>query len=279
MRTTIHVVSAADYWPFAEGLRRGRRDWWLRASHNQEAGRDIEAVAAHVERLLREGPRRRKELTDHVAAAGLPSVPWPGVGMWLDMVRVPPSGTWERRSADLYGLAEQWVGPSTATEEEGQELLVRRYLTGFGPATVKDIAGWMGLTPAAVRPVLERLKLRDFRAEAGAELLDLPRAPLPDPDTPAPVRFLPTWDASLLVHARRAQILPERFRDRVFDTKTPHSVPTFLVDGSAAGTWRHDGGRIRVDPFEPLPKSVTRELEAEAGRLATFHDVGESPAE
>jgi len=112
---------------------------------------------------------------------------------------------------------------------------------------------------------------RRFRDQQGAELFDLPRAPLPDPETPAPVRFLPTWDATLLVHARRTQLLPERYRGLVFSTRNPHSVPTFLVDGAVAGAWRHQQGRVRLEPFEPLPRRVTRELEEEAQRLAAFH--------
>jgi len=98
------------------------------------------------------------------------------------------------------------------------------------------------------------------------------RAPLPDPETPAPVRFLPTWDAALLVHARRTGILPERFRPLVFNTKNPPSVPTFLVDGAVAGTWRYQNGRVELEPFERLDSSVLRELRDEAERLAAFHE-------
>ena len=127
----------------------------------------------------------------------------------------------------------------------------------------------MALTP--LRPVLERVGTRRFRDAEGRELFDLPDAPLPDPETPAPPRFLSTWDANLLVHARRTQVLPERHRGRIFHTKAPHSFPTFLVDGSVAGTWRYEGGRIELDPFEPLPKATRRALEAEAERLADFH--------
>jgi hypothetical protein len=119
--------------------------------------------------------------------------------------------------------------------------------------------------------VIDRLALRRFRDEKGKELLDLRRAPLPDAATPAPVRFLPTWDATLLVHARRTQILPERHRPLVFNTKTPHSVPTFLVDGAVAGTWRYERGRVEIKPFEPLAKAVRREVEDEAKRLEAFH--------
>ena len=89
----------------------------------------------------------------------------------------------------------------------------------------------------------------------------MPRAPLPDADTPAPVRFLPAWDATLLIHARRTQILPERYRARVFNTKTPHSIHTFLVDGQVAGSWRHEKGRIVLDPFERLSAEARRALE------------------
>jgi hypothetical protein len=119
--------------------------------------------------------------------------------------------------------------------------------------------------------VIERLRLRRFRDEQGRELLDLPRAPLPDPDTPAPVRFLPTWDATLLVHARRTAILPEPYRPRVFHTKTPHSVSTFLVDGAVAGTWRYEKGRVRLEPFHSLARATRRDLAEEAEKLAAFH--------
>lgn len=123
-----------------------------------------------------------------------------------------------------------------------------------------------------LRPVVERLQLRRFRDERGGELLDLPRAPLPGPDVPAPVRFLPTWDAMLLVHVRRTQILPEDYRSLVFNSKTPHSVSTFLVDGAVAGAWRYEGGRVRLEPFGPVPRPARRDLQDEAERLAAFHE-------
>ena len=192
-------------------------------------------------------------------------------GLALDLVRVPPSGTWERRRADIYALAEDWVGPPSATAAQGVELLVRRYLQGFGPASAKDIAGWAGLNVATIRPALDSLSLRRFRDEQGKELVDLPRAPLPDPETPAPARFLPVWDATLLVHARRTGILPEQHRARIFNVKNPQSVNTFLVDGQVAGTWRYEQGRIELEPFGRLPKQARAELNEEAERLAAFH--------
>jgi hypothetical protein len=119
--------------------------------------------------------------------------------------------------------------------------------------------------------VLDRMPLRRFRDESGRELLDLPRAPLPDPETPAPVRFLPTWDAVLLVHARRTGVLPEAYRPRIFATTMPQSVGTFLVDGTVAGTWRYESGRVVMEPFRRLPRAVRLELDDEAERLGAFH--------
>jgi hypothetical protein len=271
MRVTIHLVSARDFPVLAEGVREQRRAWWARAHGGRADKRKIAAAAKKARSLLAKGPRRRAELAEEL---GADSVTWNGVGMWLDLVRVPPSGTWEQRRADLYALADDWLGESEATAEQGLELLVRRYLSGFGPGSLKDLANWAGLPAALLKPVVEGLKLRRFRDERGGELLDLPRAPLPDPETPAPVRFLPVWDATLLVHARRTQILPEQYRTRVFGTKTPQSVNTFLVDGRVAGTWKYDRGRVVVEPFERLARDVRREVAEEAARLTEFHAEG-----
>ena len=193
--------------------------------------------------------------------------------MWIDLVRVPPSGTWERRRADIYAAAEPWLGapPKGLDERAGVELLVRRHLTGFGPAPVADIASWAGLHPKRVQPVVEGMKLRSFQAEDGEELVDLPRAPLPDPETPAPARFLGTWDAMLLTHARRTGVLPEEHRSKVFNPKTPQSVPTFLVDGRVAGTWKFEKGKVATKPFSRLDASAKRELRDEGDRLAELH--------
>jgi hypothetical protein len=193
-----------------------------------------------------------------------------GVGLWVDLVRAPPSGTWERRRADLYALAEDWLPPAEIDHDAAVEHLVRRYLAAFGPATRNDVASFTGLPARELAPAIDRAAARRFRSEDGEELLDLPRAPLPDAATPAPARFLPTFDATLLVHARRTQVLPEQYRPLIFHTKAPHSHPTFLVDGAVAGTWRHEGGRIELSPFDRLDAADRRELEAEAERLAAF---------
>jgi hypothetical protein len=237
LRVTIHVVSAADYPPFTEAVRAARQQWWARAARSQLGGADPEAAAALVRERLAAGPARQAELVKLLTDKGYPRVVWNGIGLWVDMVRVPPSGTWERRRADLYGLATDWLGPWKVEEADAVEHLVRRYLAGF-------------------------------RDGQGTELFDLPDAPLPGPGTPAPSRFLSTWDANLLVHARRTQLLPERHRSRIFHVRAPHSFPTFLVDGAVAGTWRHERGRVHLEPLAPATR---RELEDEAERLALFH--------
>lgn len=265
MRVTIHMVTKRDYSLFAAGLREPRRAWWLRVS--KRGPREIQAVARRVRSFLADGPKPRREIQQEL---GLDSTTFNGVGLWVDLVRVPPLGTWERKRADLYGLAESWIGPVDADPAAGVEHLVRRYLAGFGPASRRDILGWAGLDLPTLSPVLERMKLRRFRDERGGELLDLPRAPLPDADTPAPVRFLPTFDATLLVNCRRTQILPERYRPVIFNTTTPHSVGTFLVDGRVAGTWRAAAGSVEVEPFETLPRATRRKLSEETERLREF---------
>jgi winged helix DNA-binding protein len=265
MRATIHLVSKRDYWPFVVGIRRGMREWWLRTHGRDTNLREITANDRKVRKALSGRTLSRAELE------ALLGTRLSAAGLFVDLVRVPPSGTWERRRADLYALAEDWVGPESASPDEGVERLVRRYLQGFGPARPAEIADWASLNVSTVKRALERITLRRFLDEQGKELVDLPRLPLPAPDTLAPVRLLPVWDATLLVHARRTQILPERHRARVFDVRNPQSLNTFLVDGQVAGTWRYEAGRVKTEPFGRLPKGVRAELADEAERLAVFH--------
>jgi Winged helix DNA-binding domain len=267
LRSTIHLVSARDWWPLTVAVERGRREWWRRANRDGLTARDMSAAARKLRRALAGGTVLRRtqieELVGKTQALG--------AGLWLSMVRVPPSGTWERRRADLYAAAEDWLGPPEVAHDAAVDHLVRRYLSGFGPATLPEIANWAGVPAATIAPALSRLRLRRFAAQNGEELVDLPRAPLPDPETPAPVRLLPTWDAILLAHARRANVLPERHRGRIFATKMPQSLPTFLVDGSVAGSWRYEKGRVVVDAFERLDRATARAVRAETDRMAAFH--------
>jgi hypothetical protein len=276
MRSTIHLVSARDYWAFAEGIGPSRQEWWHRTWGKEFSRAQIDRVAARLDTELAGRVWPRKEL-DSLMRSHSTTV-WSGA--WVALIRVPPSGTWKRRRADLFQRAAEWIGESDADEHRGLRHLLRRYLGGFGPARLADAASWAGVDVAKMKAAAERMSLRRFRDEEGRELLDLPRAPLPYASTPAPIRFLPTWDATLLVHCRRARILPEEYRPLVFSTKVPHSVGTILVDGAVAGSWRAEaaGGKamLRYTVFERIPAGATRDLREEAAALIRFIEPGAS---
>ena len=268
MRTTIHLVSAREYWRYALGVRQARRAWVLR-NPDTAAGRDGEAAmgsrADALRTALADGPRTVKELGD--LATGFVA----SIGLWVDLVRVPPSGTWERRRADRLALAESWIGPDDATKEAGLAHVVRAYLRAFGPASWRDIASWAGLSVTDLKGAGEGVALRAYRDDDGKPLVDLVDGEIVDADTPAPVRFLPHWDANLLVHTRRTGLLPEAFRPRVFSTKNPFSVGTYLVDGTVAGAWSLRDGRIVLDPFRELSSCDAAAVEREREALEAFH--------
>jgi hypothetical protein len=270
MRGTIHTVSAADYWPMMAGIGRISREWFTKQVRAM-AETDMLAVASAVRQELAEGPLRITELSRRLEARGFPprSAGW--ASWWVELLRVPPSGTWERRRADLYELADRWLRRRDVDEDDGIEHLIQRYLGAFGPAPPKDIASWMGLNVSQMKHVIERMELREFRDERNGRLLDLPDAAMPVAETPAPVRFIPVWDAMLLVHARRTQVLPEEYRPLIFNTKTPHSHNTFLIDGQVAGTWRFEAGKVQLTPLRTLSREERLGLDEEAHRLAAFH--------
>jgi hypothetical protein len=272
MRTTIHMVSRRDFWPYSLGIRRARRAWGVGVNANVPPATTADGARA-LRAALADGPRTVKELGD--VAGGFLGL----VGLWVDLVRVPPSGTWDRRRADRLGLAEDWVGAPDATEADGMRHVIRAYLRGFGPAPWGDISKWAGMPVRDLRAAVdaagdgagECLELVRYRDEAGRELLDLPDAPLPDPETPAPVRFLPHWDATMLVHARRTQVLPEAYRARVFSNGNPFSVGTVLVDGAVAASWSVRDGCVIVDPVRELTPAEADEIETERAALEAFH--------
>jgi hypothetical protein len=273
MRITIHTVTAADYWHMAVAVREPRRDLWRR---NWRVSDDRMAEAARAVRAaLAEGPLRHRDLVARTAEDGFSREETNGAALWVDLVRVPPQGTWERPRADRYELAERWL-PAEALPDEGEArtFLLRRYLGGFGPASLADAASWMGVAVAELRPVAERMELRRFRDDAGRELLDVPDAPLPDPDTPAPPRFIGSFDAMLLAQARRTGVLPEAFRSVIFNTRTPQSWHTFLIDGRVAGTFRYDRAGVTLEPLRPLTAAERAALDAEAHRLERFVTAG-----
>jgi hypothetical protein len=131
------------------------------------------------------------------------------------------------------------------------------------------MTAWSMQHAAEIALALERLELRRFRDEQGRELLDVPRAPLPEPGTRAPVRFLPKWDNLLLAFADRARVLPDPYR-RLVIKQNGDVAQTFLVDGFVAGTWRAEDGRVVVEPLAPIPAAARREVAEEAERLEAF---------
>lgn len=272
-RSTIHLTTPADYVAMTAGTQPARQRWWLQTAGSRGlAAIDHDAVAAVVRTWFADGPLTRAQVLDRLAAEGIDRAHWEGLVQWLDVLRLPPQGTWERRRAHLFGLAAlELPDVPPVTREAGLRRLVVRGLGGFGPLTAPDLATWAGVPVADLEPALAALPLRRFRAaEDGAVLLDLPRRPLPDGDVPAPVRLLPTWDAVLLVHCRRTGLLPEVHRSAVFSTRNPHSVGTVLVDGRVVAAWRPSPTGIDVEPFEDIPPSAMAEVRAEAAALAAF---------
>jgi hypothetical protein len=264
MRTTIHIVSRAEYWRLSIGTMRSQQLWAQRVQALPPERR-VRESADRLRALLADGPRTVRELGD-IAKGFVGSL-----GYWVRLVRVPPSGTWEHRRADRLGLAEDWVGPIDATEDEGLEQLVRSYLRAFGPAAWKDIASWAGVGIADLKRGAANLALVPYLDERGSRLLDLPDLQVTDEDATAPVRFLPHWDANLLVHARRTGVLPEEHRPRVFSIRNPFSVGTVLVDGRVVAGWSAKDNRIVVDPFEDLRPPDRRSVERERQALEAFH--------
>jgi hypothetical protein len=265
MRTTIHMVTRREFWRYAMGVRQARRAWALRVAGRSADEPAMVQAAAAIRKALADGPRTVKELGS--LGAGFVG----SLGLWVDLVRVPPSGTWARRRAHRLALAEDWIGPPDVTEADGLTHIVRAYLRGFAPAPWRDIASWAGISTADAERGGGALALARYRDENGRELVDLPNAPLPDAETPAPVRFLPHWDALLLVHARRTGVLPGPYRSRVFTSRNPFSVGTYLVDGRVAGAWSVRNGRVVLDPYEDLTVSDRRAVEEERAALEAFH--------
>ena len=264
MRSTIHLVTRGEFWAFEAGGHRARQDavWRIRTA---PSAAQLEAASERLREALADGPRSVAEL-DGLAAGFIGNL-----GLWVPLVRVPPSATWDRRRADRLALAEAWVGPCDATEADGLAQLVRSYLRGFGPAPWRDIASWAGIPVGDARRGGAALELVRYRDASGSELVDLPDGPLPDPDTPAPVRFLPHWDNTMLAHARRTGLVPEAIRPQIFNSKNPFSVGGVLVDGRVIGSWGYRDRRIMVQWYEPIGRVDASAVEAERAALEAFH--------
>jgi len=261
MRTTLHIVSRADYSMIRAALLPGKMERFGRL--------DLKQLTARLA-ALEPGPQLRvrwyETLEDQPVRAEERWPLWGAVLLHAGLVHAPPSGRIGYRGSASFKPADAADPP-----EAPFAALVRRYLGAFGPASVEDVSSWSSLRTPLVREGLDGLRLRRFRDEKGRLLFDLPRAPLPLPDTPAPVRFLPKWDSSLLAYApsERERILPERYRRTVI-RPNGDVLPTFLVDGFVAGTWGVERKRVRCDPFEPLPTRVRAQVEAEGERVLEF---------
>jgi len=282
MRNTVHLVSARDCLtlrPLVQPVI--DRDLYANRAHREGLeGVDAEALSAAGRALLEAGPRTAKEL------GVLLRERWPerdpaslarAVRHLVPLVQVPPRGVWGRSGPAAHTTAEAWLGRPLGPAPSPEELVVR-YLGAFGPANVKDVQTWSGLT--RLGEVVDRLRprLSTFRDEHGGELFDLPDAPRPDPDAPSPPRFLPEFDNLILSHADRTRVLADEHR-KAIASKNGMVPATFLVDGFARGTWKTE--RIRrkatlvIEPFEPLAKNNRDALAEEGERLVRFMTVPE----
>lgn len=254
LRPTIHLVTARDYdalAPLNEGvMARSFRSSWSKRMGDVA----VAPVVAAGRAQLADGPLSRAELDARLAPA-FPGAERGALAMaatsHLPVAQVPPRGLWRTPGQARFGLREP------APSDVGAQEVVLRYLRGFGPATVADIRTWSGWT--GVRDVVARLELVTVTDEDGRTLLDVPGAPYPDEDTPAPPRFLPAFDNVWLAHADRARIVSER-------VAPPGG--TLLVDGFTAAGWTVHEGELHFD--RPLPAEHREAVAAEGEELLAF---------
>ena len=263
MRQTLHLVTRRDYWLLRAALSETNFPW--ESAHAKRLAADVRALAgrgavttaealAHLE--------RNHKLTGIDARRA-----WRYARVAAHVLHHHETALWNARPAGRFVAID---APEPHDPLDARAEMLRRYLAAFGPAARRDIVAWsMMHVPEISRALAELEPLRRFRDESGRELFDVPRAPLPDPEAPAPVRFLPKWDNLLLAFADRTRVLPEDYRKKVI-RMNGDVAQTFLVDGFVAGTWRVERGRIVVEPFARLARSVQRELEEERERLQAF---------
>lgn len=283
LRGTVHLVTARDCLALRPVIQPVLDRWFHRGSTygRHLAGLDLTGVLVAGRALVEEEPRTGQAL------GALLRERWPdrdakslaeAIRALVPLVQLPPRGVWGASGQATLTTAEAWLGRSLAADA-APDALIRRYLAAFGPATIADAQKWSGL--AALRPAFERLRpeLLTFRDERGRELFDLPDAPRPDPEGPAPARFLAEFDNVLLAHADRARIAGAIPASR-FITINGLVLGTILVDGFVGGTWKiareHGAAMLHVTPFAPLAPPDRIALAEEGARLLAFAAPGEA---
>jgi hypothetical protein len=283
MRSTIHLVTARDCLSFRPALQpvidRGTAPGgpWGR----NLADLDLAEVAAAGRALVEERPRTLAELGALLAARWTdrdPASLAQAIRTHVPLVQVPPRGLWGNGAPAASTSAEAWLGEPLDPDGTPDRLALR-YLAAFGPASVRDLQAWSGLTGLAEVVDRVRPRLRTFRDEQDRELFDLPDAPRPAEDTPAPVRFLPEFDNVLIGYADRTRIISAEDRRRVF-TVNGQVRGTVLVDGFVVAMWRlarkRGAATLTVHRFADLSAADTTAVEAEAGRLLEFAAAGDT---
>jgi hypothetical protein len=277
MRATLHLTSAKDFVEF-----RGTFQPMLTAAmsavfKDRAKGFDLEELIAVAREYYEERPRTfndmRALLLKHFPKANERALGY-AVRTHLPLVQTPGDSPWAFPAAADFTCADSWLG-CPITQEQKPQQLVLRYLAAFGPATAKDVETWSYLS--GLGPVMESLrpKLRTFRDEKKRELFDLPNAPRPDADSPAPVRFIADFDNLVLGHSVRTRIVDDAHRPRIV-TKNLLVRATILVDGFVAGTWKVErkkaAASLIIEPFAKLPAGARSDLEAEGERLLEFSE-------
>jgi hypothetical protein len=263
IRQTLHLLMRRDYALLCAA--RSETNFPEQSSQAKRLAPSLRALAAS-------GPLTTQEALEHLEREhGLTgrdaSRAWRGARIRAHLLHHHETALWDPAPTGRFVPLEE---PEAHDPTEARAEIVDRYLAAFGPASLRDIVAWSMMHVPELKRALDRLEpLRRFRDEQGRELLDAPRAPLPDPETPAPVRFLPKWDNVLLSWADRTRVLPEQYRKQVI-RMNGDVAQTFLVDGFVGGIWRVENGRVALEPFAPLSRSVKRELEDEAERLQAF---------
>jgi hypothetical protein len=262
MRQTLHLVTRRDYALIRAAQSETNYPW---------QGPTAKRLAPSVRSLVANGPVTTTEALAHLEREhGLTGIEarraWRAARVRAHILHHHETALWRGRPEGRFVALEE---PEAHEPTEARAEILRRYVAAFGPATRRDIVAWSMLHVPEVQRSLDLLELRRFRDEQGRELLDVPRAPLPDPETRAPVRFLPKWDNVLLAFADRTRVLPEKYRKRVIRVNGD-VAQTFLVDGFVAGVWNAENGRVKIEPFAPLSPATRREVADEAERLEAF---------